>query len=214
MSLLSNCHLCGAESVAFLEAFISLRQVTSDCKPWVTGGKKGCCPECGTVQAAIDETWREACHQIYGSYAVYHQAGGQEQPVFGANSNSGTPRSLRLLQKMTAEIDLPERGRALDIGCGNGNFVRSFSAICPKWCLNGSEYNTRYQSEVLSIQGVEGFFSGEIESIPGPFDFVSLIHVLEHIETPFSCLWPMVSPGMSQKDYKPRPPGLIRFLRL
>jgi hypothetical protein len=31
---------------------------------------------------------------------------------------------------------------------------------------------------------VEQFFSCELEKIPGPFDFVSLIHVLEHIENP------------------------------
>jgi SAM-dependent methyltransferase len=184
MRPLVTCHLCGNGKLDLLTSFAQFHQVTSDCKPWKVGGKKGCCAACGTVQAAIDETWREACHQIYSSYAVYHQGGGKEQPVFDPNSDAGTPRSLKLLEKMTAEVDLPEQGRALDIGCGNGNFLRSFSILRPQWRLNGAEYNTLYQSQVLSIPGVEGFYSGEMERIPGPFDFVSLIHVLEHIENP------------------------------
>jgi SAM-dependent methyltransferase len=167
-----------------LAAFERLRQVTSDCKPWPDRGRKGCCPDCGTVQAAIDGTWRDACHQIYSSYTVYHQGGGREQSVFTASSNAGSPRSLELLKKMTAEITLPEQGRALDIGCGNGNFLRSLAAIRPGWRLKGAEYNTLYQEEILSIPGVEGFYPGNLETIPGPFDFVSLIHVLEHIENP------------------------------
>jgi SAM-dependent methyltransferase len=184
MSSLASCHLCGRGKLDLLAPFALFHQVTSDCKPWTTGGKKGVCAECGTVQAVIDAAWKEACHRIYSSYTVYHQGGGQEQPVFGASSNAGTPRSLKLLEKMTAEIDLPEQGRALDIGCGNGNFIRSLSAIRPKWRLNGAEYNTLYEGEVLSIPGVEKFFSCDLDKIPGPFDFVSLIHVLEHIENP------------------------------
>jgi SAM-dependent methyltransferase len=184
MPSFAHCHLCGAEKLQLLDPFAHLHQVTSDCKPWTTGGKKGCCAECGAVQAAVDEAWKEACHLIYSSYTVYHQGGGQEQPVFTSNANAGTPRSLELLKKMSAEIDLPEQGRALDIGCGNGNFIRSFSALRPGWRLNGAEYNKQHQNDVLSISGVEGFYSGEIEAIPGPFDFISLIHVLEHIENP------------------------------
>jgi len=180
----TNCHLCGVGKLRALEAFSDFQQVTSDCKPWPSGGKKACCEKCGTTQAVIDEAWKEACHRIYSSYTVYHQGGGKEQPVFDANSNAGTPRSLKLLNKLTQEIDLPEDGRALDIGCGNGNFIRSFSAVRPKWRLNGAEYNRLCETEVLSIAGVEGFYSGELETIPGPFDFVSLIHVLEHIENP------------------------------
>jgi SAM-dependent methyltransferase len=184
----ANCHLCGSDKLIVLADFSGFHQVTSDCKPWKRGGRKGCCAVCGTVQAVIDESWRQGCHEIYSSYSVYHQGGGQEQAVFEANSNAGTPRSKKLLEKMTTEIDLPEIGRALDIGCGNGNFIRSLAAIRPRWNLNGAEYNTHYEEQVRAIPGVEDFFSGGIEGIPGQFDFVSLIHVLEHIENPVSFL--------------------------
>jgi SAM-dependent methyltransferase len=165
------CHLCGGE-LRRLEAFGRLHRVTSDCKPWPAGGAKGCCSRCGTVQAVIDAAWKADCHAIYSAYSVYHQGGGSEQPVFDA-STQGAPRSRQLLE-----------GRAIDIGCGNGNFIRSFAAIRPLWRLNGAEYNTLYEAQVRAIPGVEGFYSGGLESIPGPFDFVSLIHVLEHVENP------------------------------
>jgi SAM-dependent methyltransferase len=180
----ANCHICGKGELILLSDFAAFHQVTSDCKPWKTGGKKGCCAACGTVQTVIDEAWRKDCHEIYSSYSVYHQGGGKEQAVFDANSNAGTPRSLKLLEKMTAEIDLPMQGRALDIGCGNGNFIRSLAALRPQWELNGAEYNTLYEEMVRSIPGVRGFYSSDIKEIPGTFDFVSLIHVLEHIENP------------------------------
>ena len=184
MTPLANCHICGLGELILLTDFAAFHQVTSDCKPWKTGGKKGCCAVCGTVQTVVDEAWRKDCHEIYSSYSVYHQGGGKEQAVFEANSNAGTPRSLKLLEKMTAEIALPTQGRALDIGCGNGNFIRSFAALRPEWELNGAEYNTIYEEIVRSIPGVKGFFSGDVREIPGSFDFVSLIHVLEHIENP------------------------------
>jgi hypothetical protein len=176
------CHLCGGE-LRRLEAFGRLHRVTSDCKPWPAGGAKGCCSRCGTVQAVIDAAWKADCHAIYSAYSVYHQGGGSEQPVFDA-STQGAPRSRQLLERVTAAIDLPAEGRAIDIGCGNGNFIRSFAAIRPLWRLNGAEYNTLYEAQVRAIPGVEGFYSGGLESIPGPFDFVSLIHVLEHVENP------------------------------
>jgi SAM-dependent methyltransferase len=188
MTSSANCHVCGSRGLIFLADFAAFHQVTSDCKPWKTGGKKGCCAVCGTVQTVIDDAWREACHEIYSSYSVYHQGGGREQAVFETNSNAGTPRSLKLLEKMTSEIDLSVHGRALDIGCGNGNFIRSFGAFRSRWHLHGAEYNTIYEEQVRAIPGVEDFFSCEVGAIPGSFDFASLIHVLEHIENPIPFL--------------------------
>jgi SAM-dependent methyltransferase len=176
------CHLCGGD-LHLLAGYGALHRVTSDCKPWPAGGRKACCRQCGTVQVVLDAAWKKDCHDIYSTYSVYHQGGGSEQAVFDAAAQ-GTPRSRRLLEKVTAAASLPPRGRALDIGCGNGNFIRSFAEVQPDWRLNGAEYNAIYRDQVLAIPRVEAFYSGGLESIPGPFDFLSLIHVLEHIEDP------------------------------
>ena len=169
--------------MALFDAYCQLHRVSSDCKPWPAGGAKGCCTQCGTVQAVIDATWKKDCHEIYTTYSVYHQGGGSEQPVFDAAAQ-GAPRSRKLLERVAAAVEVPPQGRGLDIGCGNGNFIRSFAALRPQWRLNGAEYNTLYEAQVRAIPGVENFYSGELETIPGPFDFLSLIHVLEHIEDP------------------------------
>ena len=171
-----------------LPEFTALKRVTSDCKPWPAGGKLGVCETCSTAQNIVDDTWREECHRIYSSYTIYHQASGTEQPVFDLSSGAPTARSDRFLTNLGKAVALPERGRLLDIGCGNGGFLRSFARSYPQWRLTGSEYDAKYKPEVESIPGVEACFVGDIAELPDRFDAVSLIHVLEHLESPHDVL--------------------------
>jgi 2-polyprenyl-3-methyl-5-hydroxy-6-metoxy-1,4-benzoquinol methylase len=182
------CHICGKGSLVILPEFTLLMRVTSDCKPWPAGGKLGVCESCSTAQNIVDETWREECRSIYSSYTIYHQAGGTEQPVFDLTSGAPAARSDQFLKNLGKAVSLPEKGRLLDIGCGNGGFLRSFARIHPQWKLSGSEYDAKYKAEVESIPGVEGCFVGDMSEFPGDFDAVSLIHVLEHLESPGNVL--------------------------
>jgi SAM-dependent methyltransferase len=179
-----RCHVCGQGNLAMLPEFTALKRVTSDCKPWPAGGKLGVCDTCSTVQNIVDDTWRQECRQIYSSYTIYHQAGGTEQPVFDLGSGISAARSDRFLANLGKAVTLPGKGRLLDIGCGNGGFLRSFSRTYPQWRLNGSEYDAKYKAEVERSPGVEACFIGDLAGIAGPFDAVSLIHVLEHLESP------------------------------
>ncbi len=183
-----RCHVCGKGKLAMLPEFAALKRVTSDCKPWPAGGKLGVCDTCSTAQNIVDDTWREECRQIYSSYTIYHQAAGIEQPVFDLSSGTSSARSDRFLLNLGQEVSLSERGRLLDIGCGNGGFLRSFAKNYPQWRLTGSEYDAKYKAEVESIPGVEACIVGDIAAIPDRFDIISLIHVLEHLESPHDVL--------------------------
>jgi SAM-dependent methyltransferase len=152
------------------------------------GGRKGVCEKCHLVQSIITDDWKKTCHEIYTNYTVYYQSGGNEQAVFSPGSAQGTARSQKILAETRCTLHLPSRGKALDVGCGNGNFLKALSSAYPDWRLSGCEYNDIYRQDVLAIRGVEAFHAGGIGGITGSFDFISLIHVLEHMENPIRFL--------------------------
>ena len=49
-------------------------RVTSDTRPWRSGGKLAVCGECGTVVKPLDEMWRIEAGEIYAGYDLYHQS--------------------------------------------------------------------------------------------------------------------------------------------
>lgn len=190
---LTACHACGAAHVNEIPGFSGLRRVSSDCVPQPEGGRLGMCSDCGLAQACVDDGWRTLAASIYEQYAIYHQGGGAEQPVFeqggGQSMPRSMPRSRRLVDALLRTIALSDRGRALDIGCGNGGFLRALSQSRPGWSLTGTELDERHRAAVLAIAGVESFCAtADPADVDGRFDLVSLVHVLEHIVEPASFL--------------------------
>jgi SAM-dependent methyltransferase len=181
---LLRCHLCGEDALEVDPLFAKFKRVTSDCKQWPAGGELGTCRHCGTVQAFVNDEWRKEIAAIYQSYTIYYQGAGAEQNVFELNSGQSSARSDRLLDRVGKLPGFPSTGRLLDIGCGNGGFLRSFSRFFPGWKLAGSEWDDKYRSQVEAIPRVERLYSGPLQDVPGTFDAISLVHVLEHIEAP------------------------------
>lgn len=178
------CHLCRGE-LEPLPGFERRWRVTSDSRPWPVGGGLAMCVACGTLQKPVTPTWRDEVERIYRSYAIYDQGGGVEQLAF--DDAGAAPRSSRLADAVLPF--LPSGGfDALDIGCGNGAFLRALSARSPTARLVGTEYDDRNRASVTAIPGVVEFYQGAIDEREDGFDLVSIIHVLEHIENPASFL--------------------------
>ncbi len=180
----ARCHLCGGSLYRF-DSFGARLQVTSDCRPWQAGGRLAICETCATVQRPVDAAWSAEAEAIYAGYAIYDQSAGAEQQVFDADG--GRPRSSRIVEMLEpfladAAVDV------LDIGCGNGGFLRALSSRFPASRLSGTEFDTRNRAAVLAIPGTVGFYTGGFEVVPGHFDLISMIHVLEHIVDPVSFL--------------------------
>jgi SAM-dependent methyltransferase len=150
------------------------------------------------VQKIVDAAWRREVRDIYAGYAVYHQAEGAEQAVFEPSSGAALPRSLRLLSALRDAVTLPNQGRMLDIGCGNGATLRAFGRIAPAWSLVGTELDDRCRRQVEALQGVEALYTCPPDQVPGSFDAVTMIHVLEHIPAPrpfLAALLPKMAAG-------------------
>jgi len=192
------CHLCGAAGLWEFPEFRAFRRITSDCRPWPAGGRLCVCPTCGSVQKLIDEVWNREVEELYAGYAIYDQAEGAEQAVFDQSSGEASSRSQRLLTALCREIDLPAKGRMLDVGCGNGAMLRAFSKATTGWSMAGTELSDKYRRLVEDIPGVESLYTCKPEEVPGQFDLVSMVHVLEHIPEPAAFLdrlLPKLVPG-------------------
>jgi SAM-dependent methyltransferase len=195
------CHACSAPSTIEIPGLARLGQVTSDCTPWPSDAQLRCCARCGLLQKRIDVTWHAETREIYSAYTMYQQSGGAEQRVFDVGSGASKARSDRLLDVASAEVPIPTSGRLLDIGCGNGSFLRAFGARHPGWTLAGTELDERSGPEIRAIPGVEDLFTSPIADIPGDFSLISMIHLLEHIVDPV--------PFLRQTRGKLRPGGLL-----
>jgi SAM-dependent methyltransferase len=180
----ASCHVCGHGELADLPAYRALARVTSDCKPWPASGRLAVCAACGVVQAPATETWRKEIAQIYQQYTIYYQGEGAEQAVFDSVTGQSYPRSTQISRRLRAAANWAATGRMLDIGCGNGSFLRRFHEQFSGWVLAGTEWDGKYRAQVEALPGVEKLYVGKLADIPGVFQLVSLIHVLEHIENP------------------------------
>jgi 2-polyprenyl-3-methyl-5-hydroxy-6-metoxy-1,4-benzoquinol methylase len=180
----NKCHICQTENIPRIEEFTSLAQVTSDCRPWKRGGKLGICHSCGFVQKIADDAFMRDCKEIYRTYAVYYQADGKEQKIFEQSKGLSRSRSESILTQLLKQNALPAEGTLLDIGCGNGNLLRSFSKLYPSWILSGLEFDEKNRACIERIENVRAFYSCELMDIAGQFDIISMIHCLEHIVDP------------------------------
>lgn len=183
----NKCHICKGGLLEF-EDFSSLFQVTSDCRPWNIGGHIATCEDCGTVQKPITEKWFLDTQQIYLNYQIYSQGGGSEQSTFDQSTGARQSRSNTIVQWLVANHPLPETGKLLDIGCGNGAFLKTFGTHYPKWQMTGLELDSRNKQVIEAIPGVDSLHIGNVESLIDRFDLIALVHALEHIPNPITFL--------------------------
>ena len=211
-----SCHICDYEPVQLVPGYEKFIRITSDCRPWSANGRLFICAQCGFVQKTPDEVWQSETENIYQEYNIYHQGDGKEQAVFEQVSGKAVSRSLDLVQKINNYFNLPTKGRVLDIGCGNGSLLRSFVQIKPEWSLVGTELDNKYLDNIKSIEQVEDLFICSPENVPGTFNLIAMVHLLEHIPNPGLFLEKLINklnPGgllvIETPDYRLNPFDLL-----
>lgn len=83
---------------------------------------------------------------------------------------------------------VPPGGRVLDVGCGNGQFLRSIAESGIE--AHGLEIPGKAAERAAQVPGIE-LFVGRLAEAPytgGSFDAVTLWHVLEHLPNPRATL--------------------------
>jgi 2-polyprenyl-3-methyl-5-hydroxy-6-metoxy-1,4-benzoquinol methylase len=183
-----SCHVCKSSDILIHNLYSSLSKVSSDCKPCNFQGDLVTCNKCHTLQTSPTYEWQKVIEKIYAEYNPYFQSNGVEQVIHKANSNKPLSRSWYLVNEFKSKGYIKVGGKLLDIGCGNGAFLKAFSKINTNWDLYGFDLNDIHKSEILSITNVKSFFCNDLKDINEKFDLISLVHVLEHIPNPIKFL--------------------------
>lgn len=137
------------------------------------------CGRCGLArlheqpaERALDEFYAEEYQPVCGEFA-----GGRQTllgRLLGAN-----------FRRVAARIEaLAPPGRLLDVGCGAGVFLSLMQRR--GWRVAGVEPNLALARELRVRRGLD-VHAGGLDEIPdgwGPFDVVTLFHVVEHLADP------------------------------
>jgi 2-polyprenyl-3-methyl-5-hydroxy-6-metoxy-1,4-benzoquinol methylase len=190
---MAPCHVCDSPRLEPVHAAARPRGlVSSDAQALAACVTWAVCRRCATIQKVLDRDWRRLAADIYARYQLNHQAAGEEPRLFSTPFGSG-PRTEILLKYLLRLIDLPPAGKLLDIGCANGNLLKSFHRIRPQWELYGYEISDIRKDEVLALPGVRGFHAGADVTYPFRYDLITVCHVLEHVPNPAAFLRPLLA---------------------
>jgi SAM-dependent methyltransferase len=187
MSTAFDCQICAAPALEVFDAFSELPRVTSDAKPWPAGGELSVCHTCGAIQKLPTDAWRQDAARIYQNYEMYHLSQGAEQLVF-ADAGDVKPRSQRLVEFVIGKSSLPAAGKLIDIGCGNGEALGNFSRALPEWKIYGSELTDKVLADLRRLKNFVRLYTVPPDQIEERFAFVSMIHSLEHMPSPFTAM--------------------------
>lgn len=183
-----KCLLCESSKIEYITQYSELPRVTSDCKPYIKGGKLSICCNCSLIQKVPDELWLSEIKDIYDNYTIYHQSAGVEQSVYDQTTGEPKLRSLAIAEQIQKNVDLPTKGELLDIGCGNGAFINGFSRVFSDWSLDGLEQDEKNLVYLNKIKNFSKLITEDINDYAKEYDFVSLMHSLEHFTDPISYL--------------------------
>jgi 2-polyprenyl-3-methyl-5-hydroxy-6-metoxy-1,4-benzoquinol methylase len=131
------------------------------------------CPGCKLEFANPRPTLEELRNRLY-QQDYFYLSGGEEQ--IALTRQYQYDRLLRTIGRF-----LPEKGRLLDVGCGDGAFL----AFAQKrgWEVTGTDIRISSQARKVSCKLIEGQL-GIVGLEAGSFDAIRFNHVLEHTQNP------------------------------
>lgn len=185
---LSRCIACNSNNLQEQKNLQDWSLVSSDCRSYQGDARLAYCPDCGTIQKIKTAGWLNTIADIYETYQIYHQANGAEQEVFDAEKETMVSRSSFLLNRLINQVAIPDHGKVLDFGCGNGALLKSFHQLKPDWFLVGADLKEEFFEPVEGISSKAQYYMGDLSELEGSFDMITLLHCLEHITEPLEIL--------------------------
>lgn len=183
-SLDAACPNCDGSGFRFRSDLHGWTLVSSDARPFKGEVAVVQCEQCGQIYKIATEAWQRSTAEIYRTYEIYHQSGGAEQKVRNEDAGGLVSRSSVLVRRLTEYCNLPANGSILDLGCGNGAFLRAIHALRPGWRLTGSDINIGFKKNIESISDNAVFIRDDLEEMEEKYDVVSLVHCIEHLVSP------------------------------
>lgn len=175
------CRICAGE-VAVEERFAAFRMVGSDASIARASSAIGQCRACGHVQKPVTAEWSAEVARIYAGYDMTQSIDGVVQRIYDGGPGGPVARVDAIAGRVRAMLPA-EPSAVLDVGTGNGDFVRSLKAARPDVVVDALEASDRYRDGLESSGAVRTFFLDRAD-VTGPYGAVAALHVLEHVPDP------------------------------
>jgi 2-polyprenyl-3-methyl-5-hydroxy-6-metoxy-1,4-benzoquinol methylase len=169
-----KCRFCNGNTSIFLDLSHIPISVTSDARIVNIGIKLFICNSCKLIQKESSTLLQKDYFKEFQSHSI---SGGNEQVKF--INGVAIPRSDIILSYFKKSIS--SHGTLLDIGTGNGSFLKAYKKNFKDWNLFAQDIQSNCKNEVLTIIPNENYLVNDISDINNKFDFISMIHVLGHI---------------------------------
>jgi len=182
------CQICEKDELKPIEEFSRLPRITSDCRPFFSGGMLTVCMFCGGVQKITDNQWLKEIEQIYADYNAYRITNGEEQFVVDPVSGKPQKRSYVFLKQLQNNFQFAQETKVLDFGCGDGVTLKAISDLFATWKLYGYELDEKKIKQLMLIPQFKKLLTGSLKKIEERFDLVTMIHSLEHCVNPLLTL--------------------------
>ena len=135
------------------------------------------CKSCRHLQKRIDDAWHNNMSNLYEKKYIFI---GKHITV---KKNKVFDRNFLIVKLLDKYLKLNKNGKLLDIGCGAGHFIKSFSEQKKNWELYAHDL-TNLNKKIVDQYKVKKFYTGNVEKINKKFDLISLNHVVEHLIEP------------------------------
>ncbi len=198
---MTACIICGTETQPYLDEIEDYEYGV----PWKSKLER--CPDCGLI-----------CHSpsvnaddIAGLYPVNylaHSAASKSQGIYGRLKSTLARRTARNLTR-----SLPADGRLLEVGCGNGCFLKVISEIRTDIGLVGVDIK-RVEMDLPRVE----FHEGQLETIdlpPASLDLIYCSNLIEHVPDPVVFLRKcrkLLAPGGKLYGVTPNHTSLDRWI--
>lgn len=170
-----NCRSCMKEIDILLDLSHIPISISGDCRVVKKGVIIYKCMSCNFIQKMMADDIQKDNFKTFSSSMLSERT---EQTKF--IDGKQMPRSELIINGINNFF--PEYGKILDIGTGNGAFLKAFKKYKKNWELYAQDIHSNFKNDIISLIGIENrFFEGDINKISGKFDIVSLNHVLVHI---------------------------------
>ena len=178
-----TCKMCLEEGLNEFDLFLKLKRVTSDCKPFESGGRLFVCDNCGGVQKISDEKWLKEISSIYKHYDTFSLPGFTDQVIMDGISQTLQPRCNTLVKYLKNYLDLDDDLTWLDFGCGRGAMLNAASKICKN--LYGLDLDNSHEKYLSEIENFKKLYTISEKKKMGKFNVISMVHSLEHFVDPY-----------------------------
>ena len=92
------------------------------------------------------------------------------------------PEKKRRVIQLIRELNLPEKGKALDFGCGNGVLTQVLKSALPEWEVYGCDVSEiAVKNASKNLPKLKFFFHDGNPELSQYFDFIFTHHVFEHV---------------------------------